>query len=79
MLAGGMIVDAALAGLGIGYVLDDRASEHFKSGTLVRLLADWCPFFSGFHLYYPGRRQLSPALGAFIEAIRVRPAGKARR
>lgn len=77
--AGGMIVDAALAGLGIGFVLDDRANEHFKSGALVRLLADWCPSFSGFHLYYPGRRQLSPALGAFIEAIRVRPAGKVRR
>jgi len=74
-----MIVDAVLAGLGIGYVLDDRAKEHFKSGTLVRLLADLCPFFSGFHLSYPGRRQLSPALGAFIEAIRVRPAGKSRR
>jgi DNA-binding transcriptional LysR family regulator len=74
-----MIVDAALAGLGIGFVLDDRANEHFKSGALVRLLADWCPSFPGFHLYYPGRRQLSPALGAFIEAIRVRPAGKVRR
>jgi len=74
-----MIVDAALAGLGIGYVLDDRAKEHFKPGTLVRLLADCCPFFAGSHWCCPGRRQLSPALGAFIEAIRVRPAGKARR
>src|SRR6185312_2709397 len=61
--AGGMIVDAALVGLGIGYVLEDRAREHFKSGALVRLLQDWCPPFPGFHLYYPGRRQLSPALG----------------
>ena len=77
--AGGMIVDAALADLGIGFVLDDRVNEHFKSGTLVRLLADWCPSFPGFHLYYPGRRQLSPALGAFIEAIRVRSPGDGRR
>lgn len=77
--AGGMMVDAALAGVGIGYVLEDRAREHFKSGTLVRLLQDWCPPFPGFHLYYPGRRQLSPALGAFIEAIRVRAPGKGRR
>ena len=74
--AGGMMVDAALAGLGIGYVLEDRAKEHFESGTLVRLLQDWCPPFPGFHLYYPGRRQLSPALSAFIEAIRVRAPGK---
>jgi DNA-binding transcriptional LysR family regulator len=77
--AGGMIIDAALAGLGIGYVLEDRAREHFKSGTMARLLPDWCPPFPGFHLYYPGRRQLSPALGAFIEAIRVRAPGKGRR
>jgi len=77
--AGGMMVDAALAGLGIGYVLEDRAREHFKAGKLVRLLQDWCPPFPGFHLYYPGRRQLSPALGAFIEAIRVRAPGKGRR
>lgn len=77
--AGGMMVDAALAGVGIGYVLEDRAREHLKSGTLVRLLQDWCPPFPGFHLYYPGRRQLSPALGAFIEAIRVRAPGKGRR
>jgi len=69
--AGGMVLDAALAGVGLGYVLEDRAREHLKSGALVRLLADWCPPFPGFHLYYPGRRQLSPALAAFIDAIRV--------
>jgi DNA-binding transcriptional LysR family regulator len=69
--AGGMVVDAALAGVGLGYVLEDRAREHLKTGALVRVLADWCPPFPGFHLYYPGRRQLSPALAAFIDAIRV--------
>ena len=69
--AGGMVVDAALAGVGIGYVLEDRALDAFKSGALVRVLADWCPPFPGFHLYYPGRRQLSPALAAFIDALRV--------
>ena len=69
--AGGMVVDAALAGVGIGYVLEDRALDAFKSGALVRILADWCPPFPGFYLYYPGRRQLSPALAAFIDALRV--------
>jgi DNA-binding transcriptional LysR family regulator len=69
--AGGMVVDAALAGVGIGYVLEDRVLDDFKSGALVRLLADWCPPFPGFYLYYPGRRQLSPALAAFIDALRV--------
>jgi DNA-binding transcriptional LysR family regulator len=77
--AGGMVVDAALAGVGLGYVLEDRVTEHFRIGSLVRVLDDWCPPFPGFHLYYPGRRQLSPALAAFIEAIRVRPSVRTRR
>jgi DNA-binding transcriptional LysR family regulator len=75
--AGGMVVDAALAGVGMGFVLEDRAIEHFKTGALVRVLADWCPPFPGFYLYYPGRRQLLPALAAFIE--HVRGPGKAAR
>jgi hypothetical protein len=69
--AGGMVTGAALAGLGLGYVLQDRVLDHLESGALMRVLADWCPPFPGFHLYYPGRRQLSPALAAFIDAIRV--------
>lgn len=77
--AGGMVVDAALAGVALGYVLEERAAEHFKSGALTRVLADWCPRFPGFHLYYPGRRQVSPALAAFIDAIRVPGAPKERR
>jgi DNA-binding transcriptional LysR family regulator len=77
--AGGMVVDAALAGVGLGYVLEDRALDHIKSGALVRVLADWCPPFPGFYLYYPGRRQLSPALAAFIDAIRVPSRLKKRR
>lgn len=68
---GGMVVEAVQAGVGLGYVLEDRAVELIKQGTFVRVLADWCPPFPGFYLYYPGRRQLSPALSAFIEAIRV--------
>ena len=51
--AGGMMVDAALADLGIGYVLEDRVKDHLEAGTLVRLLQDWCAPFPGFHLYYP--------------------------
>jgi len=68
---GGMVLEAALAGVGLGYVLEDRALPGIRSGALVRVLADWCPPFPGFYLYYPGRRQVSPALAAFIEAIRV--------
>lgn len=75
----GMVTDAALAGVGLGYVLEDRALDHFKSGALVRVLADWCPPFPGFYLYHPGRRQLSPALAAFIDAIRVPSRARTRR
>jgi DNA-binding transcriptional LysR family regulator len=77
--AGGMVVDAALAGVGLGFVLEDRALDYFKSGALVRVLADWCPPFPGFYLYYPGRRQVSPALAAFIDAVRVPSHVKKRR
>jgi len=76
---GVMVMDAALAGIGLGYVLEDRAFDHLRSGALVRVLADWCPPFAGFYLYYPGRRQLSPALAVFIEAIRVPAPAKRRR
>lgn len=70
--SGGMVLDATLAGVGLGYVLEDRATDAFRSGALKRVLTDWCPPFPGFYLYYPGRRQLSPALAAFIDAIRVK-------
>ncbi len=77
--SGDMVMEAALAGLGLGYVLEDRALQYRKAGTLVRLLAEWCPAFPGFYLYYPGRRQLSPALAAFIQAVRVPSQPKKRR
>jgi DNA-binding transcriptional LysR family regulator len=76
--SGGMVLDAALAGVGLGYVLEDRAMDAISSGALKRVLPDWCPPFPGFYLYYPGRRQLSPALAAFIDAIRVKRLRKER-
>lgn len=77
--SGGMVVDAAIAGLGIGFVLEDRTLGHVKAGTLVRVLSDWCPAFPGFYLYYPGRRQVSPALAAFIDSLRMPSAPKRKR
>jgi len=65
-----LIVDAAAAGLGLCYVFEDRVAPHLETGTLRCVLDDWCQPFPGFFLYYPGRRQVSPALAAFIEAIR---------
>jgi DNA-binding transcriptional LysR family regulator len=62
----------ALGGVGIAYLLEDYAQPHLDSGELVRVLDDWCPPFSGFHLYYPSRRQLSPAMRVIVDALRYR-------
>lgn len=66
-----MVTDAALAGVGLAYLLEDQVASLVQAGTLSRVLADWCSPFPGFFLYYPGRRQVSPALAAFVDAIRL--------
>lgn len=67
----GVIIDAALSGVGLAYVIEDQVASLLQAGALARVLEDWCQPFPGFFLYYPGRRQVSPALAAFIDAIRV--------
>ena len=69
-----IIVRAALDGLGLACVLEDLVSEQLANGSLVRVLADWCPPFAGYHLYYPSRRQPSAAFALLVEALRHRPA-----
>ena len=63
---------AALAGLGLAYLPDDQVEKHLADGRLIRVLADWCPPFSGYHLYYPSRRQPAPAFALLVEALRYR-------
>ena len=63
---------AALAGLGLAYVPEDRAQPYLADGRLVRVLADWCTPFPGYHLYYPSRRQPTPAFALLVEALRHR-------
>jgi DNA-binding transcriptional LysR family regulator len=64
-------VDAALTGLGITLLPEDELAPHLSDGSLVRVLEDWCPPFSGYHLYYPSRRQPSPAFSLVVAALRV--------
>jgi DNA-binding transcriptional LysR family regulator len=64
------VLNAALDGIGIAYVPLALAAPHLADGRLVEILADWCPLFEGFHLYYPNRRQTSPAFAAFVDAVR---------
>jgi DNA-binding transcriptional LysR family regulator len=67
-----LVVEAALSGSGLAFVLEDRVKAHIKSGKLVRVLADWCPPFSGYYLYYPSRRQPTPAFSLLVETLRRR-------
>lgn len=64
-------VDAALAGLGITLLPEDELMPYLEDGRLVRVLEDWCPKFEGYHLYYPSRRQPSPAFTMVVQALRV--------
>ena len=66
-----LMVDAALSGLGLAYVFEGQVEALLAEGRLVRVLADWCPYYPGFFLYYPSRRQLPAALRAFVDFARA--------
>jgi DNA-binding transcriptional LysR family regulator len=70
------VLDGALAGLGLGYVPEDLAQPHVAEGRLTRVLEEWCAPWAGYHLYYPSRRQSSPAFALLIEALRYRGPSK---
>lgn len=65
------IVKAACAGLGVAFVLEDHVAGHLTKGQLERVLNDWCPPFAGYHLYYPSRRQPTPAFALVLEALKA--------
>src|SRR5271166_2417523 len=66
------MLNAALMGLGIAYVPEGMAQPHVARGRLKRVLEDWCLPFPGYHLWYPSRRQASPAFDLLVEALRYR-------
>ena len=65
-------LNAALAGFGLAYLPEDQVQAHLAAGRLIRVLADWCPPFPGYRLYYPSRRQPTPAFALLVEALRWR-------
>jgi DNA-binding transcriptional LysR family regulator len=67
------MLNASLAGLGLAYVPEGWAQPHFAKGRLKRVLEDWCLPYSGYHLYYPSRRQPTPAFSLLVDALRYRP------
>ena len=64
--------DAALDGLGLAYIPEDLARPYVSKGQLAWVLEDWSPPWSGYHLYYPSRRQSSPAFALVVSALRYR-------
>jgi DNA-binding transcriptional LysR family regulator len=71
-------IEAALAGLGIVFLPEDELLAHIDSGRLVRVLDDWCPAFEGYRLYYPSRKQPSPAFKLVMDALREKRPATAR-
>ena len=65
------IAVAAIDGLGVAFLPEGEFAPHIEEGRLVRVLEDWCPLFSGYHLYYQSRRQPSPAFSLIVDALRV--------
>jgi len=66
------IVEAALAGYGIAFVPEDSVMKFIAKGRLLQVLDEWCQPMSGFHLYYPSRRQNSPAFRTVVDLLRYR-------
>jgi DNA-binding transcriptional LysR family regulator len=67
-----LALDTALAGLGLAYLPEDVAAPHIGKGRLMQVLADWSVPMSGYHLYYPSRRQQTPAFALLVDALRYR-------
>ena len=66
------MLSAALAGLGLAYMPEQMVQAQIAEGRLKRVLEDWCEPYVGYHLYYPSRRQASPAFSLLVEALRYR-------
>jgi DNA-binding transcriptional LysR family regulator len=67
-----MIARAAIDGFGLAFLMDDHVRPHIVAGELVEVLGDWCEPFAGYHLYYPSRRQPTPAFSILVDALRYR-------
>lgn len=73
------IVHAALDGLGIAFLPEGEFDDHFNAGNLVRVLETWCAPFPGYYLYYPSRKQPSPAFSLVVEALKETGSRKAKK
>lgn len=76
---GAAMLESCLAGIGLAALFEDMAAPYLRSGRLIQVLDDWTPPFAGYHLYYPSRRQPTPALRVLINAMRQKRSGGQRR
>ncbi|MBB3395474.1 MULTISPECIES: LysR family transcriptional regulator [unclassified Rhizobium] len=65
----GAALIGAVDGLGLGWIPQEFAAPYLADGRLIEVLSDWCPSYEGYHLYYPSRKQHSPAFAAFVDAM----------
>lgn len=68
----GAALQAALDGIGLTWVPQELAASYISDGGLIECLSEWCPIYEGYHLFYPSRKQKSPAFSAFVDAMRFR-------
>lgn len=66
------VLNAAVDGIGLAYVPEELVAPYLADGRLKQVLTSWCPYFQGYHLYFPNRRQASPAFSAFVKALKYR-------
>ena len=64
------MIEAVLSGAGLGYFFEVRVARHIASRRLERAMEDWCEPYPGPYVYYPSRRQMRPALRAFVDLFR---------
>lgn len=72
---GSHILRAALSGCGLAYLPEDMVAAHVAAGELIGVLDEWCKPFPGYHLYFPSRRQSSPAFNLLVDALRYQDLG----
>ena len=68
-----LAIRGALDGIGLAFVGEQEVFSYLEEGELIRVLQDWCPSYTGYHLYFPERRQASPAFRVVVDALRYRP------
>jgi DNA-binding transcriptional LysR family regulator len=64
------MLEAALEGFGLAYLTAAMVQPLVEQGRLISVLSEWLPPFSGYHLYYASRRQMTPAFRLVVDALR---------